>query len=67
MTNKVYDVLKTISLIVTPLGVFVVSLLGIWTTIDTTPITATIAAIEVFLGSLLTISSKGFWSNSHGI
>lgn len=67
MTNKAYDVLKAISLIVTPLGVFVVSMLGIWTTIDTTPITATIAAIEVFLGSLLTISSKGFWSNNHGI
>lgn len=67
MTNSVYDVLKTISLIVTPLGVFVVSLLGIWTTIDTTPITATIAAIELFLGSLLTISSKGFWSKNNGI
>lgn len=67
MSNNAYDVLKTISLIVTPVGVFVVSMLGIWTTIDTTPITATIAAIEVFLGSLLTISSRGFWSKNNGI
>lgn len=69
MTNKAYDVLKLISLIVTPIGVFVVTLLGIWTDVDTSPITATIAAIEIFLGSLLTITSNGYWKKdgTHGI
>lgn len=67
MSNKAYDVLKTISLIVAPLGVFVTTILSIWTQVDVAPITATISAVEVFLGSLLTMSSKGFWSNNNGI
>lgn len=61
MSNKVYDVLKLLSLVIAPIGVLLVSLLNIWTAIDTAPITATIAAIETFLGTMLTISSNSFW------
>lgn len=62
MTNKTYDVLKFLSLVIAPIGVLVVSLLNIWTAYDTSPITATIAAIETFLGTMLAISSKGYWA-----
>lgn len=60
MTNKVYDVLKIIALIIVPLGTFLVSILSIWTDIDTAPIVATVTAIETFLGSLLALASKKY-------
>lgn len=66
MSEKMYDVLKVVSLVITPLGVFVVTMLHIWTSIDTAPITATIAAFETFLGAMLTISSDKYWKSRGG-
>lgn len=63
VSNKIYDVLKVISLLIAPIGVFVVTMLHIWTNVDTAGITATIAAIETLLGALLTISSNKYWRN----
>lgn len=60
MANKVYDVLKAISLIIAPLGVFTITMLSIWTSVDVAPITATITAIETLLGALLQISSHNY-------
>lgn len=60
MANSVYDVLKTISLLVAPIGAFVVSMLSIWTSIDTMPIVATITALETLLGAILTISTHNY-------
>lgn len=60
MSNRVYDILKIIALIVAPLGAFTVSMLSIWTAIDTAPIVATVTAIETLLGSLLAIMSSKY-------
>lgn len=60
MGNKVYDVLKAISLIVAPFGAFIVSMLSIWTQVDTMPIVATITAVETLLGALLQISAHNY-------
>lgn len=67
ISNRIYDVVKLISLIIAPLGVFVTTMLSIWTQVDVTPITATVTAIEVFLGAILTISSNKYWSHKNGI
>lgn len=60
MTNKVYDTLKIVALIIAPLGAFIVSMLSIWTNVDTASIVATVTAIETFLGSLLALASNKY-------
>lgn len=63
MNNRLYDILKAISLIVAPFGAFVVSMLSIWTQVDTMPIVATITAIETLLGALLQITTH-YYNNA---
>lgn len=58
MSNKVYDVLKWIVVIVVPALVLFVNTLGeIWGLTFTAEISATISAIGVFLGAIIQISS----------
>lgn len=58
MNNKLYDVLKWISLIVLPaLGTLYFALAGIWGFPYGEEIVGTIVAVETFLGALLGISS----------
>ena len=64
MSNKVYDVLKWIALILLPaLGALYFALAKIWG--DTifpypTEIVGTISAVDLFLGALLGISSMNY-------
>lgn len=61
MSNKVYNVLKYISVIVVPALVLLVNTIGqIWNLGHTTEISATISAIGVFLGALIQISSAKY-------
>lgn len=61
MSNRTYDILKYIALIVLPaLGVLYSALAGIWGFPYGEQIVGTIAAIDTFLGSILKISSDRY-------
>lgn len=61
MTNKVYDVMKWIVMIVLPaIGTLYFGLAGIWGFPYGEQIVGTIALVETFLGSVLMISSSQY-------
>lgn len=61
LSNKVYDVLKYVALIVLPAVAVLWSTLGkIWGWPLVTEITSSICAVDVFLGALLQISSNKY-------
>ena len=61
MSNKVYDVLKFIAMILLPaLGTLYFALAGIWNFPYGEQIVGTITAIDTFLGTLLGISSAKY-------
>lgn len=55
MSNKAYDILKLISLIIAPAVVFLTALVDIWGIPYGSQIIATLAAVDVLLGALVTI------------
>ena len=68
ITNKVYDVLKWIVVIVIPAIITLYSTLGsIWSFPLVQEITATLAAIDVFLGVVMKISSASYNKELDGI
>ena len=61
MSNKVYDVLKWVAMIVLPaLGTLYFALAGIWGFPYGEAIVGTISAVGVFLGALLGISTSQY-------
>lgn len=65
MSNKVYDVLKYIAQIVLPaLGTLYGALAGIWGLPYGESIVATIAAIDLFMGAVLKISSDSYYKEN---
>lgn len=61
MNNKLYDVLKWISLIVLPaIGTLYFALAGIWGFPYGEEIVGTIVAVETFLGAILGISNARY-------
>lgn len=61
MSNKVYDILKWIALIVFPAVIALYSTLsGIWGWPYGEQITGTLAALEIFLGAILQISNANY-------
>lgn len=61
MSNKTYDVLKWIALILLPaLGTLYFALANIWNLPYGEEIVGTITAVDAFLGALLGISSKRY-------
>ena len=61
MSNKTYDVLKYIAQIVLPaVAVLYTTLSQIWNLPYGEAIPATVMAVDLFLGALLRISSKGY-------
>ena len=59
MTNKTYDILKNIALIVLPaLATLWLTISKIWGLPYGEEIAATITALDVFLGAILKVSSK---------
>ena len=60
LPNKVYDVLKIVSLIVLPLSEFIGTLGGIWGLPYCEKIVQTLIALNTFLGAVLAISSANY-------
>ena len=61
MSNKVYDVLKWIAMIVLPaIGAFYLAIAGIWGLPYGEQIAGTITAVETLLGSVLMISTMKY-------
>lgn len=61
MSNKTYDYLKFISLLIAPAVVFVASLVDTWGIPYGSQIVSTLAAFDVFFGAVVTIASKKYW------
>jgi hypothetical protein len=65
MSNKVYDVLKWITMVVLPaIGTLYFTLAGIWGFPYGEQILGTFAAVEVALGTVLQISSSRYKKTS---
>ena len=60
MSNCVYDKLKLIAWILAPLITFIGAVCIIWGVPYAEQITATLAALDTFLGSLLTVSNINY-------
>ena len=61
MSNKVYDILKWIALVVLPaIGTLYFALAGIWGLPYGEQVVGTITAIDTFLGALLGISNHNY-------
>ena len=56
MSNKTYDTLKFIALLIAPLVTFVGSLVSIWGISHGEQIVATLAAIDVLVGAVVAIA-----------
>ena len=63
LSNKAYDILKVIALIVLPNSEFVSAIGGIWGLPICAELAATLVALDALLGTLLKISSD----NYHGV
>lgn len=60
MTNKTYDILKKVSLMIVPFVTFLAAITDIWQMQYGPAICATVSAFGVFLGASLDISSKHY-------
>lgn len=60
MSNKAYDILKLISLIIAPAVVFLTSLVDIWGIPFGSQIVATLAAVDVLLGAIVAILKRNY-------
>lgn len=56
MTDKTYDMLKTIALVATPVIVFLSTLLGIWDVPYQDQITQSLAALDVLFGAIVVVA-----------
>lgn len=56
MSNRVYDILKTISLVFVPLSAFISTILGVFNVAETEKITTILVAIDTLLGGLVKIA-----------
>lgn len=64
MSNKLYDILKWIAQILLPaIATLYFALAGIWNLPYGEEIVGTITAIDTFLGVILGISSKSYYTN----
>ena len=55
MSNKAYDIIKTIALVATPTITFIAAVISIWNIPHGAEITATLAALDTFLGALVVV------------
>lgn len=58
MSNKTYDTLKLIALLVLPIGTFLSTFFNIWGIPCAEQIQQTFIALDVFCGALVTISNE---------
>ena len=60
MTNKQYDTLKTVALVLTPVLAFLASLVNIWGFPHGEQIVATLTALDTLIGAVVVISNKRY-------
>lgn len=60
MSNKTYDIIKMISLIGTPAITLLAAIISIWDIPYGAQITATLAAVDTFLGALVVVLQTNY-------
>lgn len=60
MTDKTYDKLKFIALLIAPIVVFISTVCNVWNVAYTEQISATLAAVDVLFGAIVTIAKKRY-------
>ena len=58
MSDKTYDTIKTVALLVAPVITFIGALVSIWNIPYMTEITATLAAIDTLAGAVVIVAKK---------
>lgn len=66
MSNKTYDVIKMISLIGTPAITLIAAIISIWNIPYGAQITATLAAVDTFMGALVVILNANYKKKIEG-
>lgn len=62
MSNKLYDILKLVSMIATPLATFILTLTDIWGFNQYgTAIAASVSALGILLGACLKVATDRYW------
>lgn len=58
--DKIYDALKTMSLVAIPVSTFIVAILGAYNYGNVERVTAVLAAVNALLGALVKISGEAY-------
>ena len=66
LSNKAYDTLKLIALLIAPIVTFVGSLVSIWGISHGEQIVATLAAIDVLVGAVVAIAKAIYDKQQNG-
>lgn len=66
MSNKTYDIIKKIALLIAPAVVFMTALVDIWGIPYGSQLVATLAAIDVFVGCAVEILSANYHKKNPG-
>lgn len=64
MNDKTYDILKSIGLVAVPVITFLVAIVNIWTIPYGDQIVATLAAVDVLIGAVVTVA-KNIYDREH--
>lgn len=66
MSDKTYDTIKNLALIVAPVITFLGALISIWNVPYSAEITATLAAIDTLAGAVVLVAKKIYDDNQKG-
>ena len=66
MSNRTYDILKQIALWAVPLSVFVASMGKVWGLPYAEQISATLAAVDVLIGAVVSVSARAYKAGQEG-
>lgn len=66
MSDKTYDTIKNLALIVAPVITFLGALISIWNVPYSAEITATLAAIDTLAGAAVLVAKKIYDDNQKG-
>lgn len=60
MSNKTYDTLKTVALILVPVLAFIAALVNIWEVSYADKIVASLTALDTLIGTIVAAASKAY-------
>lgn len=66
MSDKTYDTIKNIALVVAPVITFLGALISIWNVPFTAEITATLAAIDTLAGAIVIVAKRIYDKQKEG-